>query len=112
MKEDSLENLLDVCRNRKPPVLSAAFSRDVLREIRLRKDRSAVNEGWIRGLCILFFQPRLFAGSVALALAIGVTLPAALALTPPPSQAAAGLGLNAFSRASAHIPSGLLAGTR
>jgi len=109
MDDPTLDNLLKGCTGQPVPSLPSAFSRDVLREIRLRQSETSRGGNWIQEICALFFRPGLLAGSIAVVLAVGVALPMTMSKAMGADQAAASLGLNVFSSSSSNMPSGLLA---
>ncbi len=91
-----------------PPPLPGSFAQTVLREIRNPEARLSFKERWLLELQAFVFRPGFVAAGLALAASVGLALPALVAREAAPSVAASSLGLDVFSSAAPHVPSGLL----
>jgi len=104
MKTPGFDGIIDECRQTTVPALPSSFSANVLREIRQRSAEDKTESGWF-SLLFGYLRPGIVAGSLCLALAVGVLAPG-LVREDTNAMAADGLGLNVFS--TSKMPSDLI----
>lgn len=108
MTAPDLDNLLAGLAQRPAPELPGNFTQDVLREIRLRGDRTGQTVPWFAALLQGWLRPAQLGFALALAMTVGVAAPFVLEANDT-LAVTDGLGLRIFSASTSQAPSGLLA---
>lgn len=109
MNDPYLNKLLKKLRLREAPDLPSSFSRDVLREIRLRGSRPSAPFSWFGELVIAWFRPQTIALALSVAVVVGTIAPVTVGTSNSSQAAIRGLDLDVFSSIAPNSPSGLLA---